>query len=129
MVYSQIGVEHLQQLCSFLLRLLEASIAEPGLLFHTIILTLRAKLWSTPISCCAARFAFPIVMVWFAWCVEMVRVNIEDQIGTSPSFLVHRCRRLAIVGRGEVDMRRDQVSNSSQERTRVFERAMSDHEF
>src|SRR3989442_15869554 len=115
MVYSQIRVEHLQELCSFLLRLLEASNAEPGLLFHTIILTLGAELWSTSISCCATCFAFPIVMVRFAWCVEMVRVDIEDQIGPSPSLLVHRCRRFAIVSRGEVDMQRDQVSNGSQE--------------
>src|SRR6266581_4011119 len=119
MVYSQIGVEHLQQLCSFLLGLLEASIAEPGLLFHTIILTLGAELWSTSISRCATRFA---------WCVEMVRVNIEDQIGTSPSLRVHRCRRFAIVSRGEVDMQRDQVPDSCQERGRIFESTVADHE-
>src|SRR2546425_3125697 len=107
MVYSQIRVENLQELCGFLLGLLEASIAEPGLFFHTIILTLGAELWSTSISCCAAGFAFPVVMVRFAWCVEMVRVDIEDQIGTSPSLLVHRCRRFAIVCGGEVDMQRD----------------------
>ena len=128
MVYSQIRVEHLQELCSFLLGLLEASIAEPGLLFHTIILTLGAELWSTSISRCATRFAFPIVMVRFAWCVEMVRVNIEDQIGTSPSLRVHRCRRFAIVSRGEVDMQRDQVPDSCQERGRIFESTVADHE-
>src|SRR2546425_6118148 len=107
MVYSRIRVEHFQELCSFLLGLLEASIAEPGLFLHTIILTLGAELWSASISYCATGFAFPVVVVRFAWCVEMVRVNIEDQIGTSPSLLVHRCRRFTIVSGGEVDMQRD----------------------
>src|SRR2546426_10661512 len=128
MVYSQIGVEHFQELCSFLLGLLEASIAKQGLFLHTIILTLGAELWSTSIPCCATGFAFPVVMVRFAWCVEMVRVNIEDQIGTSPSLRVHRCRRFAIVSRGEVDMQRDQVPDSCQERGRIFERTVADHE-
>src|SRR2546425_74067 len=128
MVYSQICVEHLQELCSFLLRLLEASVAEPGLIFHAIVLTFRAELWSTSISYCATGFAFPVVMVGFAWCVEMVRVNIEDQIGTSPSFLVHRCGRFAIVRGGEVDMQWYQVPDSCQERGRIFESTVADHE-
>src|SRR3989442_8853443 len=128
MVYSQIRVEHLQELCSFLLVLLEASIAEPGLFFHTIIFAFRAELGSTSIPCCATAFAFPVVMVRFAWRVEMVRVNIEDQIGTSPSLRVHRCRRFAIVSRGEVDMQRDQVPDSCQERGRIFESTVADHE-
>src|SRR5207245_5527998 len=101
MVYSQIRVEHLQELRSFFLGLLEASIAEPGLLFHTIILAFRAELGSTSIPCCVTRFAFPVVMVRFAWCVEMVRVNIEDQIGTSPYLRVHLCRTFTLFSRGE----------------------------
>src|SRR2546425_8873201 len=115
MVYSQIRVEHLQELCSFLLGLLEASIAEPGLFFHTIIFAFRAELGSTSIPCCATGFAFPAVMVRFAWRVEMIRVNIEDQIGACPSFLFHRCRGFAIVGGGEVDMQWYEISDSSEE--------------
>src|SRR5690348_2243146 len=98
MIYSKICVEHLEQLCGLLLRLLEASIAEPCLLFHPVVLAFWAELRGSSLSRCAAGFAFPAVMVRLAWCVEMVCVNIEDQVGACPSFLLHRCRGFAIVG-------------------------------
>ena len=115
MVYSKIRVEHLEELCSFLFRLLEASIAEPGLLFQAVILAFWAELWGPSISRHAAGLAFPIVMVRFAWCVEMVCVDVEDQIGACPSLLFHWCCRFSVVGCGEVDVGRDQISNCRQE--------------
>src|SRR5712692_1677628 len=128
MVYSKIRVEHLEELRSFLFRFLEASIAQPGLFFHTVILAFWTEFWGASIPCCAARFAFPVVMVRFARCVEMVRVDIEDQIGACPSLFLHRRCRFSVVGRGEVDIQWDYVSNSCEEGTRVFEGAMPDHE-